>query len=110
MRIKIGNLQTWKEKETRTFKIKVNKKLTECFAIRVGKNVYAYANQCKHIPLPLDFGDGDFLTNDRKYFLCKNHGAIYELKTGLCVAGPCSGDSLDLLKIEIIGDDVFCVS
>ena len=51
--------------------------------------------------LPLDWGDEDFLTDDKKFILCKNHGALYDPKTGLCVAGPCAGESLE--KVEVHG-------
>ena len=39
----------------------------------------------------------------------RHHNAIYEPLTGLCVRGPCEGESLKPLKIEIIQDEIWLV-
>src|SRR4029078_5752917 len=72
-----------------------------------GGKLVAYVNRCKHVSFPLDWGDGKFYTKDREYFLCHVHGAVYEPATGLCVLGPCSGDSLEALEVMVEGGDVF---
>ena len=48
----------------------------------------------------LDYGDGRCLHGERQ-LLCNMHGALFEVDTGYCVDGPCSGDSLTRLPIEI---------
>jgi nitrite reductase/ring-hydroxylating ferredoxin subunit len=68
--------------------------LAEGFVIRRGGKLYAYRNQCRHQPLTLDYGDGEFFTEDNAYLLCRNHGALFQPETGLCIAGPCTGASL----------------
>jgi nitrite reductase/ring-hydroxylating ferredoxin subunit len=30
---------------------------------------------------------------------CRNHGALFAPEDGLCLAGPCEGESLDPLRI-----------
>ena len=69
----------------------------------IGKenNFFAYRNRCAHIPLPLDFGDDEFLTEDETMFLCRNHGALYEPSSGECVSGPSCGRFLEKIKLEI---------
>lgn len=73
--------------------------LTEGFVIRFQGVVHAYRNQCRHQPLTLDYGDGDFLTDDGRYLLCRNHDALFEPDTGRCVSGPCLNACLFRLPV-----------
>jgi len=67
---------------------------SEGLVIRYKGELHAFRNVCRHQPLPLDYGDGDFLDADGRYLLCRNHAALFEPDTGYCVAGPCAGASL----------------
>ncbi len=69
--------------------------------IRFEGRIHAYENRCQHLPLPLDYGDGQFLTPDGRHLICRNHGALYDPATGLCVHGPCLGASLRPLPIRV---------
>ena len=60
----------------------------------------AYINVCKHIPIPLDSGSGEFLTADGSHLFCGTHGATFRLEDGMCVHGPCKGVPLDAVFIE----------
>jgi nitrite reductase/ring-hydroxylating ferredoxin subunit len=71
--------------------------------------VVAYENRCRHLPLPLDYGDQRFFTPDGGHFICQNHGALYEPLSGRCVAGPCAGAALRPLAIEITDNEIFLV-
>ncbi|MGI8906763.1 MAG: Rieske (2Fe-2S) protein [Candidatus Sumerlaeaceae bacterium] len=75
--------------------------IAEGFVFRRNGVLHAYRNQCRHRPLTLDYGDGELFTEDRRYLLCRNHGALYEPETGLCIAGPCTGASL--FRLHAIG-------
>jgi nitrite reductase/ring-hydroxylating ferredoxin subunit len=59
----------------------------------------AYENQCRHWPVLLDFGDGDFLSPDKRLIQCRHHGALYDPQTGACIAGPCIGARLRRLEV-----------
>lgn len=67
----------------------------------------AYMNVCKHLPIPLDGGTGDFFDDTRTHLFCGTHGAMYRLEDGMCVAGPCTGEKLDTVPIEIRDGVVF---
>lgn len=71
------------------------------FVVRHGEDVYAYQNYCMHVGHPLNWGPDSFLTKDRENIICASHGAMYEITTGLCIAGPCLGKSLRSLTAEI---------
>jgi nitrite reductase/ring-hydroxylating ferredoxin subunit len=70
------------------------------FVVRYGGKAYGFINQCAHVPVELDWQEGDFFDLTRHYVICATHGAHYEPMTGRCVMGPCKGRSLQPLKIE----------
>ncbi|MGH8496485.1 MAG: Rieske (2Fe-2S) protein [Gammaproteobacteria bacterium] len=78
----------------------------EGFVVRRGEEVFAYVNVCPHAGHALDWRPDGFLTNDRSMIMCSAHGAVFELETGLCVAGPCPGRSLRRLRVRVADGDV----
>ncbi|HEB27710.1 hypothetical protein LCGC14_2266510 [marine sediment metagenome] len=78
-----------------------------CFAVRQGQAVYLYRNTCPHLGLPLDLMPDQFLGFDKRYIQCTSHGALFKINTGLCIAGPCQGKSLQPLACEIVDGAVF---
>lgn len=87
------------------FDLKKDKRLG--FVIRTPDGLRAYVNECRHIPIPLDGGDADFLTMDSKFIFCRNHGAMYSPLDGKCQGGPCDGKSLHPLEVREEGTDIF---
>lgn len=71
-----------------------------------GKAV-AYRNMCRHLPVPLDGGTGELLSQDGTHLVCGTHGACYRLHDGLCVDGPCKGLALHPLRVRRRGRDLF---
>jgi 8-oxo-dGTP diphosphatase len=59
----------------------------------------AYRNVCPHVPIPLDRG-GEPLMTEEGFLACRNHGALFALEDGFCVAGPCAGETLDGIAVE----------
>lgn len=70
------------------------------FAVRAEGRVYAWRNACAHIPVELDWNPGKFFDASGLYLICATHGALYEPHSGLCVAGPCQGRSLQPVAVE----------
>jgi naringenin degradation protein FdeD len=71
------------------------------FAVRRGAAVAVYVNSCPHIGVPLDWAPDRFLSRDGSRIVCSTHGAEFEVMTGQCVRGPCFGDRLEAVNIEI---------
>ena len=71
------------------------------FIVRQGNEIYAYQNYCVHAGHPLNWKPDSFLTPDGSQIICASHGAVYEIKSGVCVAGPCPGKKLRALDVEI---------
>lgn len=76
------------------------------FAIRYNNNVYAYINQCQHVPVELDWNEGQFFTSSQDYLICATHGAQYEPDTGQCVYGPCVGKRLTNIPVIEENDEI----
>lgn len=69
------------------------------FVIRFENKPYAYINQCAHVPVELDWKEGEFFTTDKDFLICATHGAHYEPDTGFCAYGPCKGKRLQSLSV-----------
>jgi nitrite reductase/ring-hydroxylating ferredoxin subunit len=76
------------------------------FVVRTATGVAAYVNNCPHAGHPLNFRPNKFLTPDRNLILCASHGALFARDNGLCIAGPCPGQSLRAVPIEVFGEYV----
>jgi len=66
----------------------------QVFAIRQGDDVHVWLNDCPHNHRPLEFRQDRFLSGDGQHIVCYAHSAHFDIRTGLCFAGPCEGDSL----------------
>ena len=71
------------------------------FLVRKGNRIHAYLNRCPHAGHPLNLKPDEFLTPDRSLIVCCSHGALFEIGTGYCVDGPCAGQSLTEIPIEV---------
>ena len=71
------------------------------FVVRINDHFRGYINSCPHARHPLNFKPNQFLTSDGALILCASHGALFEKSTGYCVAGPCAGQSLQTLPLEV---------
>jgi len=69
------------------------------FVVRFRGKPYAYVNQCAHVPVELDWDEGEFFTSQKDYLICATHGAHYQPDTGFCVMGPCKGKRLKAIEV-----------
>ena len=69
--------------------------------VRVGGEVHAFLNRCPHALRQLNIRPDAFLSSDGALLQCSSHGALFEKDTGECVAGPCVGESLRRLPVEL---------
>ena len=79
----------------------------DLIAVRHDRAVFIYRNSCPHIGAPLDFAPGRFLSLDKTHILCSTHGALFRIEDGVCVSGPCLGDSLEPVAASVEGEAVF---
>lgn len=79
---------------TKKFVLQCGGRDVECFVLNSGGTFHAYVNQCRHVPMGLDWVENQFFTADGQYVQCATHGAYYVPDTGECIAGPPCGRSL----------------
>ena len=72
------------------------------FVVKTAKGVAAFVNYCPHAGHPLNMRPDRFLTPDGNLILCCSHGALFERDHGRCIAGPCQGQSLTPVPIEVV--------
>lgn len=68
---------------------------------RDGNDVRAWINVCPHAGRQLNWAPGEFLKSKDGMLICAAHGASFELQRGECVAGPCRGESLRSVEVEV---------
>jgi nitrite reductase/ring-hydroxylating ferredoxin subunit len=71
------------------------------FAVRQDDTVVVYVNSCPHLGVPLDWMPDRFLSHDGRRIVCATHGAEFRIADGLCLRGPCRGDRLEPVMIQI---------
>jgi nitrite reductase/ring-hydroxylating ferredoxin subunit len=76
-------------------------------AIRKNGNVFVYENECPHVGAPLDFRPGEFLTDDGENIICSTHAALFRIEDGECIDGPCFGDRLTQINVEVRDGSVY---
>lgn len=80
--------------------------LESVLLLREGDQVKGWYNQCPHAGRRLDYAPGQFLRAGNGELVCPVHGATFELAAGSCTAGPCRGQSLRPLQLQVAGDQV----
>lgn len=65
---------------------------------------YAYKNNCPHLNISLEFQEQQFMDMDHEFLMCANHGALFRVEDGACVFGPCQGQSLQSVPIQVHSD------
>jgi nitrite reductase/ring-hydroxylating ferredoxin subunit len=89
------------EGEARSFETEVGE---AGVVVHRGGRLYAYRNRCPHTGVELNWLPGQFLSIDGEHIQCATHGALFRIEDGLCVYGPCSGQSLQPLPPPGGGD------
>jgi nitrite reductase/ring-hydroxylating ferredoxin subunit len=77
------------------------------FVIRFDNLPRAFLNRCGHVPVELDWQEGEFFDSSRHYLICATHGALYHPATGACVDGRCAGRGLISLPVVERNDHVY---
>ncbi|HDS1736002.1 MULTISPECIES: Rieske 2Fe-2S domain-containing protein [Pseudomonas] len=67
------------------------------FGVRRQGQVFLYRNRCPHKGIPLNWAQDDFLDDSASLIHCAQHGALFLIESGECVAGPCEGEQLQAL-------------
>ena len=75
----------------------------DIFVVRDGEAVLGFVNSCPHLGTPLDWAGDRFISDETGQIMCQTHGALFE-RDGTCVAGPCTGQSLQPVSVAVDGE------
>lgn len=89
------------------FKVAIQGREADAFAIRFGGQVFAYLNECGHLPAQLDWVPGEFFDESKLYLICSVHGALYAPQSGRCLGGRCRGIGLKALAVSEVDGQVY---
>jgi len=70
------------------------------FVVRFEQRVHAYLNRCGHMPMELDWREGEVFDLTGRDLICSTHGATYAAASGKCLGGPCGGTPMVSLRVE----------
>ena len=84
-----------------------NGEITEALVIDNGDAIVAFNNICPHQQVQLSWGQDDWYNADSDKLFCIFHGALFQMPDGLCVKGPCLGQHLQPVAIEVSADAVW---
>lgn len=76
------------------------------FGVRHGGGFYVYRNRCPHLGLELNWQEHQFFDRDGMLLQCATHGALFVIESGECVAGPCLGERLQAIPVELRDGEV----
>ncbi|MGH8706419.1 MAG: Rieske (2Fe-2S) protein [Burkholderiales bacterium] len=70
------------------------------FAVRFEGRVYAYLNRCGHMPMELDWREGEVFDSEGRDLICSTHGSTFAAASGKCLGGPSGDTPLVPLRVE----------
>ncbi|MET3999334.1 Rieske (2Fe-2S) protein [Marinobacterium sp. MBR-109] len=80
---------------------------TALLLIRRGDRVIAWRNSCPHRGIRLEWQPDQFLDYEKQFIQCATHGALFGIEDGICIAGPCPGEQLEALSVEVRDGEVW---
>ncbi len=89
-----------------TFTLDCDGRRLAAFLINYRGAFHAYLNQCRHIPMTLDWVENQFFSEDGTFLLCATHGAQYDPDSGECIDGPPCGRSLFRVPHRIVNERI----
>ena len=110
MRIKLCSYDDLPDPGSKGICVSINNTERNVFIVKKNATIFLYENSCPHTLGPLDWQPDNFLDIDKDYILCANHGALFDIKNGFCIYGPCKSQSLQSLEHEIIDGEIYFVN
>ena len=101
--VTLGPLELIADGKARNFVLKIGDQYFHGFVVRRKDLVRGYVDQCPHAGLPLAQTLDQYLTPGGDLIACSWHGALFEVRDGACVGGPCVGQRLKPWPVAVQG-------
>ena len=106
---KLANIAEVQDDKWYEYTVQTNSGLQSIMLIKNDQKLTAYLNSCPHQGRRMDYAQGQFLTDDLGHIICPAHGAEFTVEDGLCINGPCKGQSLVAVHVQINDEAIFAV-
>lgn len=81
------------------------------FVVRKGAEFFAYTDVCPHYgDTTLPWKRHQYLDSSAQYIVCAAHGALFEIGSGDCIQGPCMGQKLQKIPVEVSSTNEIWIS
>lgn len=107
MRHKLCHISDIADPAAREFSLKLARTTLDLFVVHKDGEFFAYKNKCPHTGASLNWQEDQFLDIDNAFIQCSVHDALFEVDSGYCIAGPCSGSSMEELALIIENDNLY---
>ena len=87
------------DQQARGFSVECDGEKIDFFIVRNNERVFGYINRCPHTGVNLDWQPDQFLDLTGYRIQCSTHGALFRIRDGYCVYGPCVGRHLTPVRL-----------
>lgn len=102
----LGLASALREGTSKAYTLNINDKILNLFVVHYHGKFYAYENHCPHTGIDLNWQADQFLDITGQRIQCATHGALFRINDGLCEWGPCLGQRLRPLTIDVHNDEL----
>ena len=95
------------EKEYRVIPLHYKKQPHTGILFRFNQQLYAYVNQCVHMPRHLDCEANTIFNETGNLLRCSMHGIVYQPETGESISSMCNGEKLQAIRLKIHNDIIY---
>lgn len=95
------------EKEFRIVPLQYKRKPITGIIFRFNQNLYAYVNQCVHMPRNLNCEANTIFDESEKLLRCSMHGIVYQPETGESISTRCNGERLQSIRLKVHDDVIY---
>lgn len=85
---------------SRAFELEFQGQALAVFVVHSNAAFHAFVNSCPHTGVNLEWQEDQFLDLDKAFIQCSTHDALFEIDSGLCIAGPCVDEHLQHLDLS----------
>lgn len=74
----------------------------QLFVVRRGEQLHGWRNACPHVDgAPMAWRKDAYLNGARDRIVCAAHGAQFDIASGVCLLGPCLGQRLQPVPLQV---------
>jgi nitrite reductase/ring-hydroxylating ferredoxin subunit len=95
------------EKSFVTVDLLYKKELKNAIVFRFKNNLFAYLNQCVHMPKALNCQSKTIFDQEQNLLRCSMHGIVYDPETGQSLSTMCHDKKLVPLRVALVNEKIF---